>query len=194
MKHEPLIEIVCELDTICESNEIVGVHYTRAKRESISSFGLIPQSGAERRDAFLSTYGHHFTAIQRYRLLTGWRSYFDKEQNHLRDCRIWFNLTREAISNGSAESLLSYFGGEVIYMPFLEDPEIMGILRGIGEAMVIECSLSASSLYTLCEKPWGRTWLSSYHCSVNPEAFQWDVDFYTEERVSPSAILNIEAI
>ena len=79
-------------------------------------------------------------------------------------------------------------------MPFINDPEIKGVLQSIGKAMVVECSLQTASVRTYCENPWGRTWLSSYHCSVNPEAFHWDVDLYTQELVPPSAILNIEVL
>jgi len=192
--HRPLSKIVHELDTICESEGIVGVHYTRADRERILSEGLVPCTGAGRRAEFLKAQGHLFTDAQRERLRTGWASYFNEEQCKIRDGRVWFNLTRVAISNGSAEPLLSNYGGEIIYMPFSRDKEIRRILWSLGEAMVVECSLKIDSVHTFCDKPWGRTWLSSYHCSVNPEAFQWDVDLYTEEPVTPDAIVSIKSL
>lgn len=191
---EPLAEIVYELDSICESDGIVGVHYARADRKLISSEGLLPRTGAERRAQFLKSNGHRFTAAQRERLCAAWASYFTVEQNRIRDGRIWFNLTRMAMSNGGAEPLLSNYGGEVIYVPFSRDEEIYRILRGFGESIIVECSLQTESVRTFCEKPWGRTWLSSYHCSVNPKAFQWDVDLYTEEPVPPDAIVKIEVL
>jgi hypothetical protein len=118
LAHEPLLEIVRELDAICESEGIVGVHYTRAIREQISSQGLLTRSDEERRNEFLETHGHRFTQAQRQRLIAGWASYFDEKQNGIRDGRVWFNLTRRAMSNGGAEPLLSHYGGEVVYMPF----------------------------------------------------------------------------
>jgi len=192
--HQPIIEIVRELDAICESEGIIGVHYTRGIRERISSQGLLTRSGAERRTEFLEMYGHRFTDAQRERLIAGCTSYFDEQQNRVRNGRIWFNLTRAAMSNGSAEPLLSHYGGEVVYKPFSGDEEIEAVLCSLGEPMIVECSLRPDSLRKSCEYPWGRIWLSSYHCTVNPEAVQWDVDLYSQESVPPAAILKIEGV
>jgi len=192
--HAALHEIVRELDAICESEGIVGVHYTRGERERFLVEGLVPRSGAERREQFLKDHGHRFRTAQRERLVSGWQSYFDREQNRVRDGRIWFNLTRVALSNGGAQPLLSHYGGEVVYMPFSSDSEIESILSEIGSPLLVECALQTDSVRTFCQHPWGRTWLSSYHRSVNPAAHQWDVDLYTEEPVLPNEILNIEVV
>lgn len=70
-------------------------------------------------------------------------------------------------------------------MPFSRDHEIEAILGSLGVPLVIECSLRIENVRTFCENPWDRTWLSSYHCFINPEAHQWDVDLYTEFSVPP---------
>jgi hypothetical protein len=192
--HAALRDTVRELDAVCESDGIVGVHYTRAEHDGLLTEGLVPRSGAERRAQFLQEYGNRFSAAQRERLVAGWHAYFDDAQNRIRDGRIWFNLTRVALSNGSADPLLSHFGGEVVYMPFSRDSEIKSILSGIGSPLLVECALQTDSVRTFCQHPWGRTWLSSYHRSVNPAAHQWDVDLYTERPVRPDEILNIELV
>ncbi|NMF85398.1 hypothetical protein [Nodosilinea sp. P-1105] len=194
--HPALSEIVRELDAIaiCEAEGIVGVHYTRGEQGHFSRDGLVPCSGYERRIKFLEEHGYRFSSAQLERLKQGWQSYFTHEQNKVRDGRVWFNLTRVAMSNGGAEPLLSHYGGEVVYMPFSQDTEIESILREIGSPLIIECALYPRNARTFCEHPWGRTWLSSYHCTVNPDALQWDVDLYTEEPIDPGAILNIEVV
>lgn len=192
--HDALDEIVRELDAICRADGIVGVHYTRGHRGQISAQGLLTRSGQERRDEFLDAHGHRFTSAQRQRLVAGWSPYFNAEQNRIRDSRVWFNTTRIATSIGGAEPLLAHYGGEVVYMPFSRDEEIEEILRSLGDPMIVECALRTDSVRTFCEYPWGRTWLSSYHCSVNPDAFQWDVDLFTEVGVPPDSILRIEIV
>lgn len=189
-----LYQIVCELDEICQSDGIVGVHYTRADRHLIASNGLVILTGEERRLEFLETYGHLFNDEQRDRMVAGWSSYFGYEQCRIRDNRVWFNLTRVAYPNSGAEDLLAHYGGEVVYMPFSRDHEIGAILGSIGEPLIVECSLHVDDVRTFCQNAWGRTWVSSYHCSVNPDAHQWDVDLYTEASVPADAIVRIEVV
>jgi hypothetical protein len=191
---EEINRIVCELDEICRSNGIVGVHYTRAEKEKLETEGLVAKAGEDRRKQFLERFGHLFAGEQRVRLLAGWSSYFNHEQCRVRDNRVWFNLTRVAYPNMGAEDLLAHYGGEVIYMPFSRDPEIEAILRSIGEPLIVECSLDVAEVQTFCQNAWGRTWVSSYHRSVNPDAHQWDVDLYTRMSVSPEAIIRIEVV
>jgi hypothetical protein len=107
---------------------------------------------------------------------------------------LWFNLTRKALNDGGAESLLQHFGGEVIHMPFHRDGDIARILASIGEPLIVQCRLATTSVTTFCEHPWGRTWLSSYHCAVTRDAHQWDVDLYQEVPLPPSEILAIESV
>jgi hypothetical protein len=191
---EEINQIVCELDNICRSDGIVGVHYTRSEKEKLESEGLVAKAGEDRRNEFLGRFGHLFTGEQRSRLLAGWSSYFNHEQCRIRDNRVWFNLTRVAYPKMGAEDLLAHYGGEVIYMPLSRDAEIEAILGSIGEPMIVECSLNVAEVQTFCQNAWGRTWVSSYHRSVNPDAHQWDVDLYTGMSVSPEAVIRIEMV
>lgn len=191
LRHQELRRIVTELDQLCEAQGIVGYHYTRATPELIGTRGLLTSCGEDRRADFIETYGHLFSAAQLQRVQRMWSDYFNEHQVRLRDGRVWFNFTLTALDNGGAERLLTYFGGEQVYMPLTEDRQIAAILRTIGEPLIVECELNPASLHTYSQTPWGAIWLSSYHVRVNKEAMQHDVDSYLQESVLPSRILRI---
>jgi hypothetical protein len=194
LANRDLRSVARDLESICQSTGIVAVHYTRGVPERLAQEGLVPRTGAERRAELIEEYGHRFTREQRDRLIAGWRDYFDEQQNEARDGRIWFNLTQKALFDGGATSLLQHFGGEVIHMPFHRDTEIARILSSIGEPLIVRCRVATRAVTTFCELPWGRTWLSSYHCAVASGAHQWDVDLYQEAHVAPSEIVDIQRV
>lgn len=186
-----LYQIAGELDRLCVEQGVVGYHFTRAIQEEIEVRGLQAGTGADRRREFLLQYGYRFSEAQREWIHYAWEDYFAASQTQTRDGRIWFNFTLAALDNGGADDLLTYFGGEVINMPLTQDEEIAAVLRTIGQPLIIECALAAERLHTFSEIPWGKTWLSSYHVTLNYTAQQFDVDAYLEESVSPSQIVSI---
>lgn len=190
LKNRYLAEIAEELDRLCVRNGIIGYHFTRATREDIAGRGLEVASGARRRSDFLATCGHLFSAAQRERIGQMW-DYFDARQNRARDGRIYFTFTLDALSNGGAHPLLTYFGGEVVNMPLTNDEEIAAILQTIGESLVIECELEPEKLRASCENPWGSTWLSSYHVAVNPRAHRHAAEAHLLEPLLPSNLVGI---
>ena len=193
LETERLSEIADELNAICEMDGVIGYHYTRAYRDDILNSGLLVSQGDDRRKEFLRTQGHRFSREQRERISTYWDSYFSGQQSAVRDGRIWFNFTLIALAGGGADRLLTYYGGESIYMPLTRDAELSDVLCEIGEPMVIECLLEAKWLRTFSQSPWGRIWLSSYHLLINPEALQWDVDAYVKQNIPAHNILRIKA-
>lgn len=187
-------ETISALNEIAKKNGVVGYHYTRSIKSSIEDNGLEVRSGSEHRKIFLKEHAGKFTSEQIDRLKSGWNRYFDSQQNKVRDNRIWFNLTNSALANGGASPLLKNYGGEVIYMPFSRDIEISKILQSIGEPMIVRCSLDTQHLKTFCDDPWGKVLFSSYHRSINPDAFPVDFDVYTTFPVQPNQILSIEVV
>lgn len=187
----PLRDVCAELNRICSESGVVGFHFTRANRLSILKHGLLKANGEERRAEFLKTYGDLFSESQRERLEAAWSLYFQGSQNESRNGYVWFNLTKEALKDGGAESLLRYFGGESIYMPVTADPEIAAVLQGIGEQLVVECVLDVGQSNAFHEYPWGIVWLSSYHCSLNHDAIQFDQDVRVTYSIPPADIVSI---
>jgi len=190
-----LRKLAADLDSVCQAEGVVGYHFTRAERGEIETRGLLARTGGERRRDFLASYGQRFTKPQLQRIQRRWSEYFDSEMNRVRDGRVWFSFTIEPLRDGGAERLLSYYGGEVVFMPLTEDEDedVAEILRGIGEPLVVECALDAGLLHTFSDAPWGRVWLSSHHVAVNPEAVRFDVDAYQKVSVEPARILSVRA-
>jgi hypothetical protein len=189
LEQEELKQIAQDLNQICLEKGIVGFHYTRAIRIEIETNGLQPSSGDARRRAFLDQYGHNFTDAQVARIRDIWAEYFEPMQIRARDNRIWFNFTLAALKDGGADRLLSYFGGEQIYMPLASDKQIGAILKTLGEPLIVRCNLNPHNLKTFSEYPWGKIWLSTYHLSQNPNAYQFDVDAYQTTPVSSTDIV-----
>src|SRR5207302_1047613 len=186
-----LHKIARELDEVCLREGVIGYHYTRAEKESIERSGLLALSGDKRRQDFLERYGNRFTPEQRERILGKWK-YFSPSSCATRDYRIWFNFTLDALKGSGAEDLLTYYGGEVVYFPICDDPEIGVVLKTIGQPMIVECDLNPADLTTFSEHAWGKIWLSSYHVTVNPDAHQHDVDAYLQSSVRPAQISSIQ--
>ena len=191
IENHTLSRIAANLDILCAQEWIIGYHYTRANHGDIASRGLQLSRGLHRRSGFLETHGHLFSAAQRERLLRIWQDYFDTTESRTRDGRLWFNFTLNALSNGGAHSLLTYFGGETIYMPAKQDEEIAAILRTIGQPLVVECELDPKKLRTFIPNPWGSIWISSYHRAVNPAAHQLELDGFVQEPISPDHVRSI---
>ena len=193
LRHKELCRVAIELDQLCQVQGVIGYHYTRATPELIGRYGLLTSRGGDRRREFVETYGHLFSAAQLERMRRIWNNYFDGNGVQVRDGRVWFNFTLTALDNGGANRLLTYFGGEQVYMPLTNDKEIAAILQTIGEPLIVESELAPRRLHTFLEVPWGTIWLSSYHVSVNKEAMRRDVDAYLLESVPPSCIVEIRA-
>jgi hypothetical protein len=183
--------IVNELNEHCLIHGVIGYHYTRANKEDIKVCGLTPMYGVDRRSWFLKKYGDHFTKDQLNIIKKTWQEYFNKSQNNARDLKIWFNLTTNALNNRGADRLLSFFGGEAIYMPLTNYSEIANILHSIGSPLVVQCKLDAKEMKTFSTNPFGKVWLSTYHRKINIDASLFDVDIYSKSAISSDNIISL---
>ena len=191
LNYPEIEQIVQELNTHCTHRGIIGYHYTRAMPDEIISTGLKISCGEDRRKEFLDKYGYCFTLKQQQSIKERYKNYFSDSQSRVRDGRIWFNFTYMQLVEGGADRLLTYFGGENIYMPLTRDPAIAEILRGLGKPLIVACILDARKLITYSLNPWGKIWLSAYHTNINNEALQFDVDADFQEDVPPNKIFRI---
>lgn len=188
-----ILGVVEHLNQVCVEQGIVGYHYTRAVREQIVNEGLVAHSGRERRGRFLAEYGPKFMPEDRAAIDSAWKKYFDGRQDSARNGRVWFALTLGALTNGSADRLLSYFGGEGVYMPLTRIDSIAAVLRRIGEPLVVSCRLDATWAKTFIDLPWGKAWLSAHHATRNPTAHRIDCDVYVCGSMPPERIICIRA-
>ncbi len=191
----PEISLVADkLNSLCSLSSILGYHYTRAEKSSILAKGLEIRNGQERREFFLKEYGNRFTEALQERIKLAWDDYFDHMQEKSRNGRIWFSAIEIHPSDEEVHRLLKYFGGESIYMPLTKDKEIAEILTKIGEPLVIKCKLKPNRLSAYSDRPFGKTWLSSYHIAENPQASRLSWDLSSEYNVPASDIIEVQTV
>jgi hypothetical protein len=184
-------DIIVKINEFCESNTIIGFHYTRVIPEEISKKGLICRTGKEIRRTFMSNWGYLFTDEEKIKITNTWDSYFSMHSQQGRDNILFFNFTTYALYNGGAQRLLQNYGGEQVYMPIESIDCISQKIKNIGIPLILKCKLNPKDLNTFCENPWGNIAVSTYHRLVNPEAHQDDQDGYQSVNVDPQ---NIEII
>ncbi len=106
----------------CYQSGLIGYHCTKEKHP-----GYFLQNGLElthaqsKIDSFLAEYGDRFAPDKldkiklRFQEWQGW-----KEQMASREGKIWFCLSRRPVMSHGTELFFKYFGGEIIYWPFVE--------------------------------------------------------------------------
>lgn len=180
--------VIERINDYCMQNLVVGYHYTRALREDLQSEGLRPRSGEEIRKTFLERFDTRFTPDQIVQIKEVWGRCYDDGMQRVRDGRIFFNFTREALGGSGSELLLGNYGGEQVYFYIAELPGIGEALSTIGEPFIVKCALVPSEVRTFIQNPWGQILASSYHRRVNPRAHQIDQDGYQLTSVPPNRI------
>jgi len=170
MKDRAFRRLVEDIDSFCAKNMVLGFHYTRGFPADFLAHGLLVRSGEQSRSESMQRFREIFTPAQCAAISAAWAQHFTAGQPEVRDSRVWFNFTTSALGNGGADRLLTYYGGEQIYLPIRELPGIGKTLRSIGQPLIVKCALVPAELQTFIEHPWGSIVTSSYHRLVNPAA------------------------
>lgn len=186
-----LQEVICEIDRFCAANEIIGFHFTRAHAEDILKQGLLARSGKDIRREFLCKHSNPFTKTELETIEQSWKRGFDETDERSRDHRIFLNFTLDALKNGGAEPLLKNFGGEQVYAPLQNLPEIGQKIRNIGTPLIVKCRLDPNKVSTFIQHPWGMIAVSTYHRTQNLAAGVIDQDGY---QATPVPAQHIEII
>ena len=187
-----ITELIEDINDYCLQNEIFGYHYTKAIPKDILDSGLICRNGDDIRNSFVKDFGFKFTKEELNNIRKIWLSHFDEQEKESRDNLLFFNFTTTALENSSANSLLSYYGGEQIYMPIQELKGIGSKIKKIGKPLILKCKLDPKKIKTFNELPWGKIAVSTYHCKINKGAYQVDQDGYQSINVDPKNIEIIE--
>ena len=183
-----VLSLIKDIDEFCSQNQVIGFHYTRAIPEDLLTQGLQPRSGDQIRQQFLSRWGHKFGPDEIDTIKSAWASYFDKSMRRSRDNVLRFNFTKTALSDGGAEWLLKYYGGEQVYFCLINLPGIDEVLTSIGTPLIVKCELNPSDVSTYIDCPWGSIAVSSFHRRINPEADQVAQDGLLDGGVSPDRL------
>ncbi len=173
---------------------LVGFHCTKEPTDGyFQSAGLDTTSPSHSIKRFLTQYGRLFSenTLNRIRKKLG---QWQEEQNHMeaRANKIWFCLTAHLVLNQGTDRFFTYYGGEIIYCPFLdEDSEVLEVLAAIGRPVVIEAYLDLSQLEFCGEQNLLKSFLSYCKRSVNPGFRAHDIEGYCEQPIPPDKIARV---
>ncbi|MCG7865853.1 MAG: hypothetical protein JAY74_05695 [Candidatus Thiodiazotropha taylori] len=188
VQHPEVLDVIVELDHHCMQRSILGIHYTRAIRADIERKGLLVRTGNEIRSEFVERFNHIFNTEELAWLQTLWSSNQAKQAS-IRDSMLWFNFTLSSFGNADSDYLLGMYGGEQIHMGIEFDSPIGKKLAGIGEPLIVKCVLNPHKVKTFIEHPWGKILASSFHLSIESEAYRTDLDGKVIESISPKDLV-----
>jgi hypothetical protein len=119
----------------------------------------------------------------------------DWEKNHTgtREKMLWFCVDRQLVFDQGTESFFKYFGGEAVYFPFMDDPEVAQLLEQLGEPVVVEAQISSRDLKVFQEFAFARTLVSYFAKSVNDEFMIEGREGFLSRGVEPSDIVVVYA-
>lgn len=186
--HPNVRNLVIDIDRYCMKNRVWGIHYTRAIREDIENKGLLIRTGTEIRDQFIKRFGDRFNEDEIEWLKNMWLSHQVK-QSDIRDSMLWFNFTLTELGGSGSEYLLGMYGGEQIHMGIEFDTPIGMKLASIGEPLIVKCALDPHKVDSFIENPWGKILVSSFHLSVEPEAYGIDQDGKVTHSILPEDVV-----
>ncbi|HST22189.1 MAG TPA: hypothetical protein VLR90_13780 [Blastocatellia bacterium] len=178
----------------CYESGLIGYHCTKEKH-----LGYFLQRGLEltyaqrRIDSFLAEYGDRFTPSK----LDEIKLKFEEWQNledHMagREGKIWFCLTRRPVISDGTKWFFKYYGGEIIYWPFVEiDHEVESVLAQIGSPVVIELQLDTSQLEFFGDHNLAKSMLSYFGKTVNPLFNLQDIEGFAKCNLSPEQIVRV---
>jgi hypothetical protein len=177
--------LITEIDMYCSRNMIVGYHFTRAIADDLIREGPTIRTGDQIRSKFLADHGSLFSEAEIGIIQQEWSEYYVPSIKEIRDCRLWFNFTKTALHNRSADPLLQNYGGEQIYFCLERYPQISRKILKIGNPYIVKCRLEPKNIHTFMMYPWGSIIVSSYHVRMNSEAMQVDMDGWQSVPVPP---------
>jgi hypothetical protein len=183
-ENDEIKELIIEIDSFCVSQKIYGYHYTRGNVALIRRDGLIVREGNDIRAEFIASYSENFSPQEIEKIKSSWHEYFDENMENIRDYKIFFNFTLNAL-NFDAKELLENYGGEQVYKTLLGSPNIACKIRSLGTPFIVKCTLDPKDISVYIQNPWGRIAVSSYHRNINSSASQIDQDGYQCKKVLP---------
>ncbi|MGB3465746.1 MAG: hypothetical protein WBA74_10765 [Cyclobacteriaceae bacterium] len=190
-KEDDFLILMSKLDKFCRSNDIVGYHLTKAPKKDILDSGLLCRSGEEIRKLFMKQYSEKFSNEQLLKIGKKWISYFDEEEACHRDNCIYFYFNLNEENDLIEIPFLNKYGGEQIYTPLSDIAGVEEILKGIGDPIVVKCSLKPDDINIDNELPFGMLLCSAYHQSVNSAAIKLHWQGCQKKSVPPDRIKDV---
>jgi hypothetical protein len=142
-----------ETNALLKGLKLVGYHCTRLHHDEIESIcrdGLRPLSAELARDRVRRRVGAgDFSVEVAERVLAKGRT--EERDGERRVGMLWFLFTAGSLrEEGGLELFFRLWGGEALYFPHHEDPQIGPILRRLGTACIVRAAVPVEAIQTGC--------------------------------------------
>lgn len=104
---------------------------------------------------------------------------------------IAFCMSPSLVISDGVESLLQYYGGEVVRRLVEDDPEILALLGGLGQSVVVEVSIPAAEFRTFRPWPFAGEMLSRALNRLNPAIDPYPLEAFLDRSVSPGEVIAV---
>jgi hypothetical protein len=191
-RHDPFRSILEDLEAHIWTQKIVGYHCTKEPEHGFfEACGLRILDRKSHQAEFLTNHSWRFTAKELEQIRQTWESYFPGQQEKSRNGKIWFCLAPHQVVDGGAENLLTYFGGEAVYMPFRDGASIADKLSQIGNSVVVEAAIVPSDLKTFSTNALAKNSLHLFHWHLNPEVVLSGYEGFVSRAILAEEIIQV---
>lgn len=188
-----LIEVFTDIDKYAAKVGLAGYHCTKqlANRPYVQTGLRILDFKLHHSEFRAIIRDHHAVDADLYAYID--KRLSDWQANHTgkREGTLWFCLNRRLVLNAGTKSFFKYFGGEAIYFAFMDDPLVSPLLEELGDPVVVEARLAVSNLKGFRRFAFGRTLVSFFASTINPNFCIEGLEGYVSSDLAPDAILAV---
>lgn len=191
---EPFRSALVDLESHIRTQQIVGYHCTKEPEpDFFKDRGLRVLDRKNHQAEFLKNHAWRFTPKEVVQIRQEWDSYFPGQQENSRNGKIWFCLIPHPVVDGGADNLLTYFGGEAVYMPFRDGTPIAKKLSEIGNSVVVEAAITPDDLTTFTDNALAKNSFHLFHRYLNPEVVLSGYEGYISRDIPPQDIIQVRS-
>ncbi|MCA9024059.1 MAG: hypothetical protein KDA86_02480 [Planctomycetaceae bacterium] len=190
-----LVDIFADVDSFARDHGLAGYHCTKQAESSLfQSTGLRTLDIAEHHAWFRELIREHPDVDKElYQHIDAQLTYWQKNHTGKREGMIWFCLTRTLVLVSGTESFFKYFGGEAVYFAFMHDERVAPILEKIGVPVVVEAKINVADLTVFRQWAFGRTLVSHFAHSQNPDFFIEELEGYASSWIPPESVIAVHS-
>lgn len=188
----PIYDVALELEYFVRRNQLLVYHCTKEPHSGFfKENGLRCLNIQQHRKEFMVNHGHIFTDDEREWILSRWNMEFYRNQESARNDTIWFCFTPQPVLGSGAKLLLALFGGEAIYFPLLESPDIAFKLSTIGKPVIVEVAVTPDSLRTSYSMPFAMTTMTIFGNRHNSQIYKCICEGRVNRNIFPEQITRV---
>ena len=191
--HPDILHIFRRVEDYVKKSDVIGYHCTKElPTKPFLETGLRTLSFPLHHEDFRSIVKTHKDVDENlYQHIDSELSNWENNHTGFRENQLWFCMTRDLVLQSGTDKFFQYYGGEAVYLPFLNDEQVKPILESVGEPVVVEVKISNSNFTVFKEWAFGRELVSCFAITHNPDFFIEGLEGYVCENISPEEIIAV---